>query len=99
MITSDLWDLNDLNVSVEDRKIANIRYHKDVEYVRSSDRRELEVRLNLIDALFGRKITDKVMYKLKELTAKLEKENEELKDLIKWEEDFNKKNESREWFR
>jgi hypothetical protein len=39
------------------------------------------------------------MYKLKELTAKLEKENEELKDLIKWEEDFNKKNESREWFR
>jgi hypothetical protein len=22
MITSDLWDLNDLNVSVEDRKIA-----------------------------------------------------------------------------
>lgn len=87
MTKSDLWDIDSIKISVEDTKSATISYKRVASY-RSCD---IEVKLNLIDLLMGIKITKKVMNEVKSLTVRLEKENNEINELMKWEEDFKNK--------
>lgn len=91
MVTNHLWDIDSIKVTMDSRTSATIRYNRKSEYVNSYDRETMEVKLNFFDMLIGRKINEKVIRKIKELTIRLERENEEIKDLITWEEDFNKR--------
>lgn len=89
MTKGDLWNLDSISVSIKDTKTAYIAYKRNESY--SYNGKILDVNLGFIDTILGRSIADKVMRKLKSLTIKLERENEKMLELIKWQEGFENK--------
>lgn len=87
MTVDDLWDIDNIKIDVMSPNCVNINYSKVYRYGNSKC---IEVHLNIFDKIGGKTITEKVLNRVKILTAKLEKENEEIKKLIKWESDFKK---------
>jgi hypothetical protein len=91
MDNSDLWKLEDIRVSLEDRRNATITIRKDKSYCYNNDIKIIRVRIGFIDRLLNRSIADVAERRLKKLVVELENENRDIRKLIQWQKDYNNK--------